>query len=77
MYERKHIEKLFDLMDRMQTGFIDMKQYTTGMQTLGICTYNEFPERTDDGINIINHLSSTLFYKIRRIVFFFVILFIF
>lgn len=47
-------------MDRMQTGFIDRKQYATGMQTLGICTYNEFPERTDDGINIINHLSSTL-----------------
>ncbi|XP_019763329.1 uncharacterized protein LOC109539786 [Dendroctonus ponderosae] len=43
LYEQKHIGKLFDLMDRLQTGFIDQNQYVAGMKTFGVCSFNKNP----------------------------------
>ncbi|KAK4876674.1 hypothetical protein RN001_009180 [Aquatica leii] len=48
LYERKHLECLFNLMDRMRTGFIELKQYNTGMHTVGLCTYNTDPPLSSD-----------------------------
>ncbi|XP_050294088.1 uncharacterized protein LOC126734485 [Anthonomus grandis grandis] len=50
LYEKKHINKLFDLMDRMGSGYIEICQYVTGMKTLGICTFNEDPDLNDEGL---------------------------
>ncbi|KAL1509856.1 hypothetical protein ABEB36_004531 [Hypothenemus hampei] len=49
LYEKKHIAKLFDLMDRLQSGSIDMQQYVSGMKTFGICTFNDHPEVNSEG----------------------------
>ncbi|CAH0548043.1 unnamed protein product [Brassicogethes aeneus] len=43
LYEKKHLEQLFHLMDRMRTGFIERSQYEIGMKTLGICIYDKNP----------------------------------
>ncbi|XP_057654054.1 uncharacterized protein LOC130892595 isoform X2 [Diorhabda carinulata] len=51
LYEVTHIAQLFNLMDRMGTGFIDMEQYKQGMVTLGICDYNKKPFKTEEGIS--------------------------
>ncbi|XP_019878476.2 uncharacterized protein LOC109606350 isoform X2 [Aethina tumida] len=48
LFEKKHIEALFNLMDRMRTGSIDLQQYNIGMQTLGICIYNKNPPMSED-----------------------------
>ncbi|KAJ8923146.1 hypothetical protein NQ315_001700 [Exocentrus adspersus] len=50
LYQRKHIEQLFSLMDRMNTGSIDMEQYESGMKTLGICEYNKNPKQAEEGL---------------------------
>ncbi|CAG9772647.1 unnamed protein product [Ceutorhynchus assimilis] len=49
LYNRKHITQLFNIMDRLQSGFIDKDQYVSGMKTIGVCSYNENPETNDDG----------------------------
>lgn len=51
LYERKHFEQLFYLMDRMNTGYIDMEQYRQGMKTFGICAYNPTPAAESDGVS--------------------------
>lgn len=48
LYEEKHIEQLFKLMDRMNSGYMDLHQYESGMNTLGICEYNKNPELSKD-----------------------------
>lgn len=50
LYEQKHIEQLFKLMDRMNTGYIDLKQYESGMKTLAICEYNKKPQLSAEGL---------------------------
>ncbi|KAF2897527.1 hypothetical protein ILUMI_08649 [Ignelater luminosus] len=50
LYTRKHLEVLFYLMDRMHTGYIDIEQYKTGMRTVGVCSFNERPPLTKDGM---------------------------
>ncbi|CAG9862349.1 unnamed protein product [Phyllotreta striolata] len=52
LYETKHFEQLFYLMDRMNTGYIDMEQYKQGMKTFGICVYNQTPKAEKDGVTI-------------------------
>lgn len=54
LYTEKHIEQLFNLMDRMNTGFVDMVQYNQGMKTLGICEYDKSPPVSADGLVIIS-----------------------
>ncbi|XP_045462179.1 uncharacterized protein LOC123672209 isoform X1 [Harmonia axyridis] len=43
LYEKKHIEQLFHLMDRFGQGYVDIMQYNTAMETFGICSYNKKP----------------------------------
>ncbi|XP_044766637.1 uncharacterized protein LOC123322714 isoform X1 [Coccinella septempunctata] len=43
LYEKKHIEQLFHLMDRFGQGYVDIQQYKTAMETFGICSYNKRP----------------------------------
>ncbi|KAL3285044.1 hypothetical protein HHI36_019171 [Cryptolaemus montrouzieri] len=43
LYEKNHIEQLFHLMDRFGQGYVDLQQYKTAMETLGICSYNNRP----------------------------------
>lgn len=50
LYDKIHINKLFDLMDRFQTGFVELQQFETGLKTLGICSYNGDPEVNDEGV---------------------------
>lgn len=50
LYDQHHIEQLFRLMDRMDSGYIDMKQYESGMKTLGICEFNKQPTLSADGL---------------------------
>ncbi|XP_025831995.1 uncharacterized protein LOC108740725 isoform X2 [Agrilus planipennis] len=50
LYRRPHIGQLFYLMDRMETGYISLTQYSTGMKTLGICNYMANPPSTKDGL---------------------------
>lgn len=49
LYEKKHLARLFDLMDRMKAGYIDMNQYIKGITSLGICDFNEKPITNQDG----------------------------
>ncbi|XP_072377478.1 uncharacterized protein [Diabrotica undecimpunctata] len=51
LYETKHITQMFLLMDRMNSGFIDMNQYVQGMTTFGLCDYNRKPAITEEGIS--------------------------
>nr|XP_022911315.1 uncharacterized protein LOC111422337 [Onthophagus taurus] len=48
LFEKKHIEALFNLMDPMKLGYIDLNQYNTGMKTLGVCTINPNPDMKRD-----------------------------
>ncbi|KAK5642289.1 hypothetical protein RI129_008456 [Pyrocoelia pectoralis] len=50
LYERKHLESLFNLMDKMRTGYIELDQYKTGMRTVGICSFNPNPQVTSEGM---------------------------
>lgn len=50
LYEKKHLEQLFNLMDRMRTGAIEMDQYRKGIASLGICDFNENPEINCEGL---------------------------
>lgn len=50
LYEKKHLEQLFNLMDRMKCGGIEMSQYVNGITSLGICDFNENPETDDEGL---------------------------
>ncbi|XP_028143583.1 uncharacterized protein LOC114337369 [Diabrotica virgifera virgifera] len=51
LYEMKHISQMFLLMDRMNSGFIEMNQYVQGMTTFGLCDYNKKPSMTVEGIS--------------------------
>ncbi|KAI4470405.1 ef-hand calcium-binding domain-containing protein 10 [Holotrichia oblita] len=42
---------LFNLMDRMRTGYIEKEQYVVGMKTLGICSYNNEPPTSEGMIH--------------------------
>ncbi|KAF5294944.1 hypothetical protein FQR65_LT10657 [Abscondita terminalis] len=48
LYDRRHLECLFYLMDKMRTGLIEIEQYHTGMHTVGLCTYNKNPTMNVD-----------------------------
>ncbi|KAF7272082.1 hypothetical protein GWI33_015101 [Rhynchophorus ferrugineus] len=50
LYQKKHIQQLFRLMDKMKTGFVEKSQYVTGMKTFGICTFNDDPDVTDEDL---------------------------
>nr|CAI5857232.1 unnamed protein product [Callosobruchus analis] len=50
LYQKNHIAELFNLMDRMKTGAIEVKQYHKGMTTLGICEYKKSPPLNQDGM---------------------------
>ncbi|GJQ67964.1 hypothetical protein Trydic_g16720 [Trypoxylus dichotomus] len=51
LYDKKHLTALFNLMDRMRTGYIDKDQYVVGMKTLGICSFNPDPPTTEDMVH--------------------------
>lgn len=55
-YKKRHLEQLFYLMDRMRTGFIDVQQYRTGMNTIGIKCFNSQPP-----LNIEGQVSKEFF----------------
>ncbi|EFA00374.1 uncharacterized protein LOC103312206 [Tribolium castaneum] len=50
LYEKAHLEQLFNLMDPMRTGFIEPDQYEIGMKTLGICSYDKNPLLSTNGL---------------------------
>nr|CAH7756881.1 unnamed protein product [Callosobruchus chinensis] len=50
LYQKNHIAELFNLMDRMKSGVIEVKQYHQGMTTLGICEYEKSPSLNQDGM---------------------------
>ncbi|GLV35018.1 hypothetical protein CBL_09498 [Carabus blaptoides fortunei] len=50
LFQKKHIESLFNSMDPMRTGFISINQYQTGMMTLGIGSYRKRPSLTKDSM---------------------------
>lgn len=56
LYEKKHLEQLFNMMDRMGNGFIEMNQYKRGIQSLGICDFNQHPKTNFEG-----HISKCVF----------------
>ncbi|KAK9891518.1 hypothetical protein WA026_014755 [Henosepilachna vigintioctopunctata] len=56
LYEKKHIEQLFLLMDRFGQGTVDFQQYKTAMETLGISKYNTKPL-----MNQFNMISKEIF----------------
>ncbi|KAB0796207.1 hypothetical protein PPYR_10268 [Photinus pyralis] len=50
LYDKKHLDCLFNLMDKMRTGHIEVDQYRTGMRTVGVCSFNQNPPLTPDGM---------------------------
>lgn len=50
LFEIKHLDQLFNLMDRMKTGFIEFQQYGKGISSLGICSFNENPKTNEEGL---------------------------
>lgn len=50
LYEKRHLEQLFNLMDKMKSGNIEMTQYVNGITSLGICDFNENPLTDDEGL---------------------------
>ncbi|XP_022911373.1 uncharacterized protein [Onthophagus taurus] len=41
LYQKKHLEALFKMMDRMGSGYIDLEQYKAGMKSIGVCMVKE------------------------------------
>ncbi|XP_060526403.1 uncharacterized protein LOC132702021 [Cylas formicarius] len=50
LYDKEHIEQLFNMMDRFGSGYVDYQQYKTGFKTLGLTVFNETPKPSREGL---------------------------
>lgn len=68
LYEKKHLDQLFNMMDRMRTGSIAPDQYKKAITSLGICDFNEHPLTNNEGF-VTKRIFTEEAYKAQVIYF--------